>query len=158
MDTKPSSAFIQIRPCTRKDLPAVIDLLQQLGDVTEIGTALSLEHVQKLFDEMQAQPAFYHNIVCDVDGRVVGFESLIFYQTLIHHGGTTLINELVVDQTYRGQGIGKKLIEYAIQEARRRGTDEIEVGTEKDNLPARRFYHEAGITQEYLLLGMGLGR
>ncbi len=38
-------------------------------------------------------------------------------------------------------------------EARRRGMDEIEVGTEKTNLAAQRFYRRVGFDEEYVLLG-----
>ncbi len=35
-----------------------------------------------------------------------------------------------------------------------RGLDELEVGTEKTNQGAQRFYQKCGFDQEYVLLGM----
>ena len=65
-----------------------------------------------------------------------------------------LINELVVSQAYRGRGIGQALVAKARDEALSRGMDEIEVGTEQDNLAARSLYQKCGFDQEYVLLGL----
>jgi GNAT superfamily N-acetyltransferase len=78
----------------------------------------------------------------------------IFYKTLFHHGGTALINELVVIQAIHGRGIGQALVAKARDEALARGMDEIEVSTEYENLPARSLYKKCGFEQEYVLLGL----
>ncbi len=145
---------LQIRPCQMHDLPVVRELLQQLGEVAHEGSRLKLDHIQKLFEEMAAQPDIYLNLVAVAEGQVTGFISLIFYKTLWHHGGTALINELVVQRELRGAGIGRALIGRAIAEAHTRGMDEIEVGTEEDNHRALGFYHRCGFDEEYVLLGM----
>jgi GNAT superfamily N-acetyltransferase len=112
--------------------------------------------IESLFREMNGNPRIYQNWVAVEGERVVGFLSLIFYKTLFHEGGTALINELVVEQDRRGQGVGRLLIERAVAEARQRGMDEIEVGTEKGNAAAQRFYRNSGFDEEYVLLGMEL--
>ncbi len=146
-----------IRECEERDLPAVLGLMQQLSEFTTDRPQFKLEHFQRLLAEMSANPQVYYNLVCEVDGRVSGFLSLIFYRSLFHTGGTALINELVVDRNLRGRGLGRQLVEAAMGEARRRGMDEIEVGTEKDNLSAQDFYRKTGFDEEYVLMGMEFG-
>lgn len=143
-----------IRPCEIDDLPAVQRLLEQLNEVAHIQSPLDAQHLRDLWREMSAAPEIYLNLVCEVQGQVAGFLSLIFYRTFFHHGGTALINELVVDAAWRGQGLGQALIAHAVSAARERGMDEVEVGTEHDNLPAQAFYQRAGFNESYLLLGM----
>ena len=143
-----------IRVCTAGDLPAVLDLMVQLGDVAEAQVVLSLEHLHRLYDDMARHPDIYLNLVAESEGKVAGFISLIFYKTFFHHGGTALINELIVDRAWRGAGIGGALLERARAEAIDRGMDELEVGTERTNEPAQRFYHKHGFDEEYVLLGM----
>lgn len=145
---------IVIRACREDDLPDVLLLMQQLNEVTHNMIHFSLGHLQELYMEMAKQPNFYTNLVCELQGEVVGFLSLIFYRTLFHRGGTALINELIIDQEQRGQGLGRKLIEHAISEARARGMDEVEVGTETNNQAAQAFYRQAGFAKEYMLMGM----
>ena len=148
-----SKAFT-IQPCRYQDLPAVLGLLGQLGEFSHINRQLKLDHIQTLFLEMNCKPEIYLNLVCTVKGEVAGFISMVFYKTLFHHGGTALINELVIGRVYRGQGLGKALVTEAINAAKSRGMDEIEVGTEQGNKTAKKFYHKAGFDKEYVLLGM----
>jgi ribosomal protein S18 acetylase RimI-like enzyme len=103
---------------------------------------------------MAANPDFYFTLVAEQEGHVIGFISLLFYRVWFHPGGTALINELIVDDRYRNQGIGALLIDAAVKEAHSRGMDEIEVGTEQENLGAQRFYRRCGFNETYLLLGM----
>jgi len=145
---------IEIRTCSTADLPAVKPLLDQLTEVSHRDQAITLERLQRLLAEMEAAPEIYVTWVALLDQQVVGFLSAIFYKTLFHDGGTCLINELVIDKNVRGRGIGEQLVRDIVQEARRRGMDEVEVGTELDNLIATAFYKKCGFDQAYVLLGM----
>ncbi len=99
-------------------------------------------------------PDVYRNYVAVEHSRVVGLISLVFYKTLLHDGGTALVNELVVSSSERGRGIGTQLVKAGIAAARECGLDEIEVGTERGNRDARRFYKNIGFNLEYVLFGM----
>lgn len=145
---------IWIRACFEEDLPAVSNLLVELDKTTGEARHFDLDTMRGHFQSMQQQPQVYYNQVADLDGQVVGFISVIFYQTLIHNGGTAMINELVVSQENRGQGIGGRLVDSAHSEALARGMDELEVGVERGNLQALRFYRKTGFDREYVLLGM----
>jgi GNAT superfamily N-acetyltransferase len=144
---------VQIRPCEPRDLPVVVELMRQLSEVAEAASDFDLDLVRAIHEDMAHYPAIYLNLVAEDAGGVVGFISLIFYKTFFHRGGTALINELIVDRARRGGGVGAALIEAAIREARARGMDEIEVGTERENAAAQRFYHKHGFDEEYVLLG-----
>ncbi len=128
--------------------------MNQLGEFARGENQFKLDHFQQLLDVMNANPASYHNLVCEADGQVCGFLSLVFYSSFFHRVGTALINELVIDSSRRGLGLGRQLIEAAVAEARARSLDEIEVGTEVTNQAAQQFYKKCGFTEEYVLLGM----
>lgn len=144
---------ITIRPCTQDDLPHVLKLMQQLNEFSHNDQTFSPDRFGHTFTEMEKNPEVYQNLVCEQGHTIVGFMSLMYYQSFMHRVGSAQINELVVADTARGQGIGKKLVEYAIAEARARGMDEIEVSTEPDNHRAIAFYKKAGFNEEYVLLG-----
>lgn len=146
--------MVNIRECLESDLPVVVHLLNQLSETANGPEELSSAAVAGVFVECRRHPEFYLNLVAEMDGRVVGFESVVFYKTLFHKGGTALINELVIDREARRAGIGAALVERARQEALARGMDEMEVGTEVDNHVARAFYARCGFDEEYVLLGM----
>lgn len=143
-----------IRPCEEKDLPAVVALITQLAEVATGGKEFELEPFRELFRRMSAKPDTYANFVYEDGGKVVGFLSEVFYLTFFHRVGSAQVNELVVDDSVRGKGIGRALMKAAEEEARRRHMDELEVGTESDNLKAQSFYRKYGFNEEYVLFGM----
>ncbi|MEW6525029.1 MAG: GNAT family N-acetyltransferase [Bacillota bacterium] len=149
---------MQIRTLEITDLPAVAGLMEQLAESARTHAAPDIGLMANLHEQMAAMPEVYCNLVALVGGQVTGFISAIFYRSFFHRGGTALINELVVDRTHRGTGVGSRLVASVVDEATRRGMDEVEVGTEKTNEAARRFYRAAGFDEEYVLLGMELRR
>ena len=143
-----------VRPCILEDMPAVADLITQLAKNSGIDKEFQAEQFARMFKKMQSQPEMYANYVYIIDGKVVGFISVVFYQTFFHRVGTAQVNELIIDEQFRGKGIGQALMKAAELEARRRGMDELEVGTESDNLAAQKFYRKYGFDEEYVLFGM----
>jgi len=143
-----------VRACEEKDLAAVVSLITQLAEVASGGKDFDLERIRALFHQMTVKPETYANFVYEDEGKVVGFLSEVFYMTFYHRVGTAQVNELVVDNTYRGKGIGRALMKAAEDEARCRHMDELEVGTERENLKAQEFYRKYGFDEEYILFGM----
>lgn len=146
---------VSMRLCSKDDLPRVVALMNELREVAR-GDEVRVPDVSRAFLEMENLPDVYLNVVAEISGIVVGFISVIFYKTFFHKGGTALINELIITQEERGKGIGQLLVKKAIEAASARGMDEIEVGTERTNEAAQRFYSKCGFDEEYLLLGMDL--
>ncbi len=149
---------MQTREARAGDLESILALLAQMPGAS--GQWAGDVGARDVIEDMLARPAFYMNrVACrEDDGRVIGFLSVVFYKSLLHKGGSALINELVVDGRERGKGVGRALLEEAIAEARARGMDEIEVSTFFGNDTAIRLYRSAGFTEEYLMLGMELDR
>lgn len=125
--------------------------------MAESQAELTLESVQANWARMDAAPEAYLTLLAEAGGEVVGLATLLFYASFFHRTGTAQINELVVRRDHRGQGIGEQLVKTCRQEALQRGMDELEVGTETGNTPARAFYRRMGFDQEYVLLGMDFG-
>jgi len=145
---------IIIRSCQENDLPALAGLLAELVEVAGSSGPLDIPGIRGTWERMQAAPDHYLTLVAEADGQVVGAASLLFYRSYLHRTGTAQINELVVTSARRGENIGQKLVLACKAEALGRGMDELEVGTELDNLPARSFYRKLGFDEEYALLGM----
>jgi ribosomal protein S18 acetylase RimI-like enzyme len=154
INTQRIKRLTPVRPCLQEDIPSVVNLITQLAQFTGNSKEFELKHFEHIFNEMQIRSDMYMNYVYIIDGKVTGFISVVFYQTFFHRVGTALVNELVVGEQFRGKGIGHALMKAAEHEARRRGMDELEVGTESDNLAAQKFYRKYGFDEEYILFGM----
>jgi ribosomal protein S18 acetylase RimI-like enzyme len=77
-----------------------------------------------------------------VDGRIVGALTLALYR--IPTGRKAWIEDVVVDQSARGQGIGAALSEAAVAEARRRGAKDVSLTSRPEREAANRLYERLG--------------
>lgn len=143
-----------IRPMQAGDFPAIQQLIFQLTGAVESQHAITQSQMEDVLEYIQERPEMYLTLVAEEEKRVVGLLALVFYRVWFHPGGTALITELIVDQKYRGKGIGALLMNRAIKEAQGRGMDEIEVGTERENSGAQRFYRRCGFDEEFVLLSL----
>jgi ribosomal protein S18 acetylase RimI-like enzyme len=97
-------------------------------------------------------PQYAIFVADDEVGQVVGLLSASQRWTLWHTGRCALIEELVVDERTRRQGIGHALIQAALDWAKGQGCSEVEVSTDHDNTDAQAFYRQLGFESEALLL------
>jgi ribosomal protein S18 acetylase RimI-like enzyme len=148
--------MIEVREARLEDLDAIVSLMDQLKRATSQHDAVTTAGVRTSLQTMLRFPEIYRNYLAVENEEVLGVVSLLLYKTLLHAGGTALINELVVAEEARGRGIGRKLVEAAAAAAREQGMDEIEVGTEVENYAARGFYRSVGFHRGYVLIGMDL--
>jgi GNAT superfamily N-acetyltransferase len=74
------------------------------------------------------------------DKRMVGFATLYWFFSSTKAADSVLLNDLFVRDDVRGEGIGRKLIERALDETRRRGAHHLEWYTAPDNVRAQRLY------------------
>lgn len=147
---------MEIRACTIEDVGRIGELLNELNIALHEDMRIDRDNVATNLVAMLSKPEEYLNVVACEEKKIIGFISMVFYRSVYHRRGTALINELVVESGARGRGIGTGLLEFAVQEAKKRDMDEIEVGVMKDNTNAIKFYKANGITDEYLILGMEL--
>lgn len=54
------------------------------------------------------------------------------------------VSRLIVKYEYRRQGIGRKLIDFAIKKAKEQGYTELSIGVDLDNYPALKLYIACG--------------
>jgi ribosomal protein S18 acetylase RimI-like enzyme len=141
-----------IREWEEKDLKQINILLNQLKNDIGKKSIIEYANIQDNFDEMQKSD-LYKSYVYIENQIIIGFISLLFYRTVLNKKGTVVINELVVRKEYQNKGVGRKLLESAIEEANNQNMDEIEVGVMKDNINAIKFYKKNGLNEEYYLLG-----
>lgn len=145
--------MIIIRDLGKEDLISLKVLLDDLNNAIKFKHEINEKDLNSVYVNIDKYPEIYSNYVAIENDKIVGFLSIVFYKTFLHKGGTALINELIIAETHRNKGIGKKLIQKAIQSAKSRGMDEIEVGTEITNTKAQNFYKKTGFNEEYVLLG-----
>lgn len=78
-------------------------------------------------------------------GKIIGTLSLVSY--CIPTGNKYWIEDVVVDNNYRGQGIGKQLLENALELARKKGALKIDLTSNAKRLEAHQLYKKVGFIQ-----------
>jgi ribosomal protein S18 acetylase RimI-like enzyme len=75
-----------------------------------------------------------------------GFAQLRFRPSLYTGALDAYLEELYVVPERRGQGLGRALLEAAMEHARQRGAAHIDLGTSEADVAARALYESAGFT------------
>lgn len=83
-------------------------------------------------------------IVCKIDSEIVGTALLSTYKVISGYRG--MVDDVVVDAAQRGKGIGRKLMERLLEEARNMGLDEVLLFTGHHRSPAIALYKSLGFT------------
>ena len=145
------------REAVRADLPAVIalladDVLGKARDFTEVDEAY-----ERAFADITADPR-NHLIVADEAGELVGCMQITYIPGLGRHGAErSLIESVRVRSDLRGRGLGRRMMEWAVDQARQRGCALVQLTTDKTRADAHRFYRSLGFVASHegmkLLLG-----
>jgi ribosomal protein S18 acetylase RimI-like enzyme len=142
---------IIIRKAKEADLTALENLISELidsmGTREGIDLSMAIKNCRKFINDNNSYLA-----VAEKNRDIIGFINFTMRQTVLHYGGSGLIDELVVGGNYRGKGIGKMLMNFAIEKCKELGCCEVEVSTESTNTKAREFYKSYGFEETGIIL------
>ncbi len=137
---------MRTRQATTEDLPRLVELLAQdeLGSTREIaGEEIDPGYVAA-FEAIRRDPN-NEVLVGEEDGQVVCMLQLTLLPHLTFRGGwRAQIEGVRVAADRRGQGLGRRLIVHAVDEARTRGCHLVQLTTNTSRGDARRFYESLG--------------
>jgi GNAT superfamily N-acetyltransferase len=136
-----------VRAATENDIPRILELYRQLAISTapvELDQKPSLEDYRRVFGQISAVSGL-ELLVAEEEGEVAG-SLVLFIAPNLSHGGLpwALVENVIVDQKYRRQGIGKLLMDYAIARAKEAGCYRIGLSSDKKRQEAHRFYRSLG--------------
>ncbi len=137
------------------DLPAIIALLEELSSSLERSHDLDQRQLMSNGLALMHDPRA-HILLAKDGANAIGLIHFSTRKTALHPTPSALIDELIVNQSYRGKGIGSELLKAAIEKCRQMGCCELEVSMESSNQKAIEFYQKHGFTEEAILLEMDL--
>ena len=86
-------------------------------------------------------------VVADLDGEVVGLAHLQVTPTIEYDRPAAKIGALVVDESHRGEGVGRRLVDALEAEARARGCCLLFLTTSVRRADAHEFYRRVGLEE-----------
>jgi GNAT superfamily N-acetyltransferase len=142
-------ATVEISRATAQDVPAIVAMLADdpLGARRERpGDPAYAE----AFEEIDADPRQVL-VVARAGAEVVGTLQLTFIPGLSRLGATRALIEAVrVRSDQRGDGLGARLIQWAVDTARERGAAMVQLTTDASRKDAHRFYERLGFVASHV--------
>ena len=152
-----------IRLAEERDIPSVINLLQQVGQVHhDIRPDIFRDCCQK-YDEVSLASLLQDKtrpIFVAEDEKVLGYCFCILREfaseSVMTDRKELYIDDLCVDEQERGKGIAKALLAYATEYARSIGCTFVTLNVWNGNDNAMKFYEKAGMTPRSVTMEMKL--
>lgn len=143
-----------IRRAEQKDIPAILNLLSQVlmvhhiirPDLFKPDSTKYTERQLSALIENDLRPVFVYE---DDEGVVRGYTFLVIQENpgsnILTGIRTLYIDDLCVDEAYRGKGIGRKLFEQAKDYAGKIGCHNLTLNVWEGNEGALQFYRSLGM-------------
>jgi GNAT superfamily N-acetyltransferase len=133
----PESISPAIRLARPEDAEALANLAGQLGYPSTVA------QIRKRFEMLVERSEENAVFVAESDGNILGWVHAHVY-TLLVDDPETEIGGLVVDEKYRGQSIGEKLMQTAEAWAREQGCNSVYLRSNTIRARAHEFYKRLG--------------
>ncbi|WP_461635327.1 GNAT family N-acetyltransferase [Glutamicibacter soli] len=142
-----------LRRAVEEDLNALVELLSN-DPIRQAENSAAPEHRTPYLDAFRAidlDPAQLLVVVLDETDAVVATMQLTVIPGLARSGATRLTVEAVrVDERLRGNGLGSKMMKWAVEEGRRRDVALVQLTSDKARDDAHRFYERLGFTPSHV--------
>lgn len=135
---------MRIRRARSDDFPAIQMLLNQLMP--------GLEHRRQAMWSMLMAHQDYAAWIAEVEDTPAGFLDLVVFPDAAHGENIGIVSNLIVDERFRGAGLGEALLREAVAHSRRERAVEVHVWTDFDNTRAIGLYKKVGFVERALLL------
>jgi ribosomal protein S18 acetylase RimI-like enzyme len=140
---------VMIRDASEQDIPIILGLLYDLGRPKPQKDS-DVETFRKLVTKYLTDSDKKILVAVLDDVKVIGMLSMVFLPRLNRSTLETYIPELVVLETYRTHGVGKKLISSCMTIAKEKKCHRIRLESGNQRKESHQFYEHLGFEQSSL--------
>ena len=134
--------MLQIETAQAADLTPIIQLLRT--QLEEHDIVLTTQALQRATAGLIENHSLGRILTARRDGALVGVAVISFLWTLEHGGPAAWLDEVYVEPARRGAGIGRQLVEAAMQVARDSGCIALDLEVDAGHDAAERLYERMG--------------
>ena len=135
---------IDVRLATQKDMKQVLVLIKELAVFEKEPNAVEIT-VQDLIDGGYSDSPLFTCFVAEIDQTIVGM-ALVYSRFSTWKGRTIHLEDLIVNEAYRGKGVGIALYTRVLEHASQEGVKRVEWVVLDWNKGAIQFYENSGAT------------
>jgi len=133
---------LTIREATSEDLPAVLRLYNQVDGDEDM--SIDVQAAEAIFAKIASYPD-YKVYVAELKNEIIGTFTLLIMDNMTHGGSTSgVIESVVVTKALQGQGIGKQMMEYAIERCQEKNCYKATLSSNMKRVDAHKFYERIG--------------
>jgi GNAT superfamily N-acetyltransferase len=133
---------ISIIEATENDLNSILDLYETVLDKGK--PILPIEKGISIFKKMTQYPD-YQLYISKFGNKIVGSFALLIMDNLAHFGApSAIVEDVVVSENYQNRGVGKLMMEFAIEKAKTKGCYKMVLSSNQKRINAHRFYENLG--------------
>lgn len=140
-----------IREAVLADFPTLLVLFRQLWP----GKEISADRLHEVFSRAIASQVRKY-FCAEIDGEVIGTIGITLKPSLWQEGTVIYIEELVVHEKYRSQGIGTRLMEHVRALALTIGCERLELDSAFHRVESHRLYERWGMEKRAFLFTLNL--
>ena len=128
------------------DVPELVELLKILFE-QEAEFEPNSEAQRKALSKIILDPRIGIILVARDNEKILGMINLLFTESTALGAKVAILEDMVVLAKSRGGGIGPKLMDYAISEAKKEGCKRITLLTDIENTKSQSFYQRKGFVK-----------
>jgi GNAT superfamily N-acetyltransferase len=128
------------------DIPELVELLNALFE-QEVEFDPNSEAQRKALSKIILDPRIGIVLVARDHEKILGMINLLFTESTALGSKVALLEDMVILSQSRGEGIGSKLVDYAIAVAKQEGCKRITLLTDLENIKAQSFYQKQGFVK-----------
>ncbi len=141
---------LRIEPATLDDLPELTEMLYELFS-QEADFVPDRDKQMRGLRLLLEQPSRGRIFVLRSPNKIIGMINLLITISTAEGGFVLILEDLIIDRAHRGQGYGTKLLEYAIDFAKKKNFLRITLLTDQPDEPQKHFYLKNGFVQSSMV-------
>ena len=131
---------VNIRTAIEKDCPPILELIHELALYEKAPQEVTVT-LQEFVDAGFGANPVWKAFVAESEGKIIGF-ALYYIRYSTWKGCRLYLEDFIVTEEFRGQGVGKLLFETVMQEAKDKGFNGMSWQVLDWNEPAINFYNK----------------
>jgi GNAT superfamily N-acetyltransferase len=129
---------IIVRKSNKEDMPQVLGLIKELALYEKAPEAVTNTVEDMISDGFSSNPVFFCD-VAEADNRIIGI-AVYFIKYSTWKGKGVYLDDIVVTESWRGKGVGKKLFDHVMKESVKHNAKQLHWQVLGWNEPAINFY------------------
>jgi RimJ/RimL family protein N-acetyltransferase len=143
-------ADLRVEPATLDDLPELTELVFELFS-QEADFIPNREREARGLRLLLEQPSRGRIFVLRGPGKIIGMINLLITISTAEGGFVLILEDLIIHRDYRHQGFGTRLLDYAVDFAKKKNFLRITLLTDKPNERLKRFFLKNGFVESEMI-------